>query len=254
MAIQLLNINTSSTIYAKSSSGRFTSVPKADITYKVHVQDGAVVSIGYLVNGTEHDALYKKSDDGVTMQPLDVISTGIGFDLICKQTGCFRSVFFNANLDTTLYKADGTITESVYHLPDGVYDADNKYCYVMLRLNVSMEEIGYPNEDFAKFFNSYIADGELHPAQASKVVPTKQKIRIGMTAIAKMFETLEKNGLMFVYNSDTERIGVINKLSTGEFCMDDTNTVPDLAIPLYTKANNITISESWNIKLIEHQQ
>lgn len=254
MAIQLLNINTSSTIYTKSSSGRFTSVPRENITYKVHVQDGAVASIGYVVNGTEYDALYKKSDDSVTMQLLCVVSTGIGFDLICKQTGCFRSVFFDGNLDATLYKADGTITESVYHLPDGEYDAVNKYCSVMLKLDVSMEDIGYPNEDFAKFFNSYTADGELHPAQASKVVPTKQKIRIGMTAIAKMFETLEKNGLMFVYNSDTERIGVINKLSTDEFVMDDTNTVPDLAIPLYTRANNITVSESWNIKLVEHQQ
>ena len=254
MAIQLLNINTSSTIYAKSSSGRFTSVPKGSITYKVHVQDGAVASIGYVVNGTEHDALYKQSNDGVTLQRLDVISTGLGFDLICKQTGCFRSVFFDTNLEATLYKAEGTITESVYHLPDGDYDAVNKYCSVMLMLDVSMEEIGYPNEDFAKFFNSYTADGELHPAQASKVVPTKQKIRIGMTAIAKMFETLDKNGLMLVYNSDTERLGVINKLSTSEFCMDDTNTVPDLAIPLYTRANNITISESWNIKLVEPQQ
>ena len=253
MAIQLLNINTSSTIYAKSSSGKFTSVPKENITYKVHVQDGAVTSIGYVVNGTEHDTLYKKSDDGVTMQPLNVISTSLGVDLICKQTGCFRSVFFNSNLEATLYKAEGTVTESVYHLPDGDYDAVNKYCSVMLMLDVSMEEIGYPNEDFAKFFNSYIADGELHPAQASKVVPTKQKIRIGMTAIAKMLETLDKNGLMFVYNSDTERLGVINKLSTGDFCMDDTNTIPDLAIPLYTRANNITVSESWNIRLAEQQ-
>ena len=253
MAIQLLNINTSSTIYAKSSSGKFTSVPKENITYKVHVQDGAVTSIGYVVNGTEHDTLYKKSDDGVTMQPLNVISTSLGVDLICKQTGCFRSVFFNSNLEATLYKAEGTITESVYHLPDGDYDAVNKYCSVMLMLDVSMEEIGYPNEDFARFFNSYIADGELHPAQASKVVPTKQKIRIGMTAIAQMLETLDKNGLMFVYNSDTERLGVINKLSTGDFCMDDTNTIPDLAIPLYTRANNITVSESWNIRLAEQQ-
>ena len=253
MAIQLLNINTSSTIYAKSSSGKFTSVPKENITYKVHVQDGAVTSIGYVVNGTEHDTLYKKSDDGVTMQPLNVISTSLGVDLICKQTGCFRSVFFNSNLEATLYKAEGTITESVYHLPDGDYDAVNKYCSVMLMLDVSMEEIGYPNEDFARFFNSYIADGELHPAQASKVVPTKQKIRIGMTAIAKMLETLDKNGLMFVYNSDTERLGVINKLSNSDFCMDDTNTIPDLAIPLYTRANNITVSESWNIRLAEQQ-
>ena len=253
MAIQLLNINTSSTIYAKSSSGKFTSVPKENITYKVHVQDGAVTSIGYVVNGTEHDTLYKKSDDGVTMQPLNVISTSLGVDLICKQTGCFRSVFFNSNLEATLYKAEGTVTESVYHLPDGDYDAVNKYCSVMLMLDVSMEEIGYPNEDFAKFFNSYIADGELHPAQASKVVPTKQKIRIGMTAIAKMLETLDKNGLMIVYNSDTERLGVINKLSNSDFCMDDTNTIPDLAIPLYTRANNITVSESWNIRLAEQQ-
>lgn len=254
MAIKLLNINTSSTIYAKSSSGRFTSVPKENITYKVHVQDGAVASIGYVVNGTEYDDLYRKSDDGVTMRLLDVVSLSLGFDLICTQTGCFRSVFFDTNLEATLYKAEGTITESVYHLPDGEYDAVNMYCSVMLKLDVSMEEIGYPNIDFAKFFNSYIADGELHPAQASKVVPTKQKIRIGMTAIAKMLETLDKNGLMFVYNSDTERLGVINKLSTGEFCMDDTDTIPDLAIPLYTRANNITVSESWNIKLIEHQQ
>ena len=249
MNINILNIATSTTIFYKEADGVFKSVPEAGITLKVHLHD-SMCTVGYVVNGNEYDCLYKQSEDGKSMVPLDSYNASVGTEVLCAATG--RSLFYwvDSDWNFTVYKADGAITETTIHLEDGDYDAEFKQCSVLLKLGWTMEDNGYKGRTDAEFFNSYTADGEKHPAVASRVVPTKNKLRIGMNAIKKMVETLEANGLMFVYDSDCGRLGVINKLSPDEYYMDDVDScVPVIAIPFYPQINMQQVGDCWRIKL-----
>ena len=240
--------NTNRTLYIKDGKDFYTA-KNIGLQFCKHAGN---VQLKYIVGGCAHEWLYVKDESGV-MREADCSTTYyIKAKVVCDRSGRSELIDFVPTEDGKMvyhgWVGNGNVEQKTYELPDGDYNAELKYNYwAILDLGLTAEEVGFADEDTAKFFNSYSLDHEPHESLADKVCPTKDKQEIALNAIRDLFKTLKANGLKLVYDEDSNSLGVINDVAVVGCERYDDGAVPHWdVVPTLADEHPIFVSESWS--------
>lgn len=247
--LKLKGINLDMPLFAKHGSRYYTC---RDVRVFMIKRDG-VIKIEYLVNGTRYDKLYIKSDN--LMFESDIVTYYIHADVLNERTGNITRRLFSVDQGLVIlsgWRSEGTIVMKEYELPDGEYELKRGTGYDMvIDITLTTKDVGFRNQETAKFFNEYTVDDEPNKNELLDMVCPAEAIRErGFEALDNLYSTLKAYNLRLAYDQESGTLGLINDIEVDGCDAEDDGAIPIDAVSLRTSDKPLLyVSDGWTFKV-----